>query len=327
VSLRVVLVALERHGLDLARELARVGLTLRDAHAVDGRVPRSAYCALWARLTEVSGDPDCGLALAEAQELGAMGVLEYVAINAPTVREGCDRLARYGRLLHDGGIHEYRVERRGACLAYHMGAVTPTRAQIDWSFAYVLSRARVATGQEVTPLEFRVHYPRPASTEALARVFRCPIAFDQPVIELWLPTEMLDLRHDRADPQLAALLTAFAERELARLPSDGPFLSRLRQAITRRLGEGRQPRISDMARAMSMSPRSLQRRLGEEGTTFTAMVDKVRLTLAASHLVENQIAIGEIAFLLGYSSPAAFHRAFKRAYGCTPAAYRLARNR
>jgi AraC-like DNA-binding protein len=324
-SLRVVLAALEWYGLDLDDELARVGLTLRDTQAVDGRVPRAAYCALWARVAEVSRDPDCGLALARTQEIGAMGVLEYAAISAPTVREGCERLARYGRLLHDGGIHEFRVERRGACLAYHMGAVPPTRAQIDWSFAYVLWRARAVTGLQIEPLEFRVHYPRPASTEALASLFRCPIAFDQPVVELWLPTDVLELRLGRADPQLAALMTGFAERELARLPSGGPFLSRLHQAITSRIGGG-QPRLSDVAQATSMSTRSLQRRLGEEGVSFTAVVSQVRLSLAAGHLAEKKLAISEIAFLLGYSSLSAFHRAFKRAHGCTPAAYRQARS-
>jgi AraC-like DNA-binding protein len=322
----VVLAALERHGVDLEDELFRVGLTLRDARAVDGRVPRTAYCALWARLAELGGDPDCGLTLARMQDIGTMGVLEYVSINAPTVREGCERLARYGRLLHDGGIHAFRVEGRGGCLAYHMGAVPPTRAQIDWSFAYVLWRARAVTGTDVEPLEFRVHYPRPASTEGLERVFRCPIVFDQPVVELWLPAEVLEQRLDRADPKLAALMAAFAESELARLPAGGPFLSRLQQAITSRLSDSDQPRLSDVARAMSMSTRSLQRRLGEEGASFTAVVDHVRLSLAASHLAENRLAISEIAFLLGYSSPGAFHRAFKRAHGCTPAAYRQARS-
>lgn len=325
-SLRVVLTALERHGRCVDEELARVGLTRREAQAVDGRVPRAAYCALWTRLAEVSRDPDCGLALARTQETGIMGVLEYVAISAPTLREGCERLTRYGRLLHDGGIHEFRIERRGACLAYHLGAVPPTRAQIDWSFAYVLWRARAVTGQQIDPLEFRVHYPRPASTEALASVFRCPIVFDQSAVELWLPAEMLDLRLDRSDPQLAALMARFAERELARLPTGGAFRSRLQQAITSRLGDGGQPRLAAVARALSMSTRSLQRRLGQEGTSFSDMVSQVRLGLAAGHLAEDRLAISEIAFLLGYSSLSAFHRAFKRAHGCTPAAYRQARS-
>lgn len=322
VSLRVVLAALERLGLDLDDELARVGLSISQARELDRRVPRWAYCALWERVAEASGDPDCGLALALAQEVGTMGVLEYVAVNASTVRDGLECLARYGRLLHDGGIHELRVEPRGGCLSYHLGAVPPTRAQIDWSFAYVLLRARMATGLDIRPLEFRVHYPRPASTERLDQVFGCPIAFDQPSIELWLPADMLDRPHAHADARLAALMAAFAEQRLASLPAGGPFRTRLHQAIARSLDHAIQPQLSDIARRMSMSARSLQRRLSEEGTSFTAVVGQVRLGLGASHLVQDRLAIGEIAFLLGYSSPGAFHRAFKRAYGCTPAAYR-----
>lgn len=321
-SLRVVLAALERLGLDLSDELARVGLTLSQARELDRRVPRSAYCALWGRVAEVSGDPDCGLTLAQAQEVGTMGVLEYVAINALTLRDGLERVARYGRLLHDGGIHEFRVEPRGGCLSYHNGAVPPTRAQIDWSFAYVLLRARTATRLDILPLELRVHYPRPASTARLDEVFRCPIVFDQPRIELWLPAGVLDRPHGHADAQLATLMAAFAEQQLASLPPGGPFQTRLHQAIARSLEQGTQPQIGSIARQMSMSTRSLQRRLSEESTSFTAVVGQVRLSLGASHLAQNRLAIGEIAFLLGYSSPGAFHRAFKRAYGCTPAVYR-----
>jgi len=68
-----------------------------------------------------------------------------------------------------------------------------------------------------------------------------------------------------------------------------------------------------------MSERSLQRRLAEESVRFEALTDDVRREMAARYLADRKVAIAEIAYLLGYSEPSAFHRAFKRWTGSTPA--------
>ena len=78
----------------------------------------------------------------------------------------------------------------------------------------------------------------------------------------------------------------------------------------------------DVARSMGMSARSLQRRMQDEGTTYQAFVQEVRADLAASYLAEGQMPLGEIAFVLGYSEPSAFHRSFKRSRGVTPLKFR-----
>jgi hypothetical protein len=85
-ALRLVLQALAEHGCDLAAETAALGLSLDEVRDIEGRIPRSAYCALWQRLADVTGDPDCGLHLACRLPTGALGVIEYVASN-PRTRE------------------------------------------------------------------------------------------------------------------------------------------------------------------------------------------------------------------------------------------------
>ena len=85
------------------------------------------------------------------------------------------------------------------------------------------------------------------------------------------------------------------------------------------LHKGQRPCI---APRLHMSPRTLHRRLEEEGTSFRQVLTEVRRELAARHLSERRLAIGEIAFLLGFSEPSAFHRAFKRWTGHGPLSYR-----
>jgi AraC-like DNA-binding protein len=80
--------------------------------------------------------------------------------------------------------------------------------------------------------------------------------------------------------------------------------------------------MSSMARQFGMSERTLQRRLADEGVSYQELLDEARKQVAGRYLTTSALAIGEVAYLLGYSEPAAFHRAFKRWYATTPEAYR-----
>jgi AraC-like DNA-binding protein len=71
-----------------------------------------------------------------------------------------------------------------------------------------------------------------------------------------------------------------------------------------------------------MSPRTLQRRLAEECTSFDALRDALRKQAAETYLTDATLSVGEVAFLLGFSEPAAFYRAFKRWHKTTPQAFR-----
>ncbi|MBK6533536.1 MAG: helix-turn-helix transcriptional regulator [Deltaproteobacteria bacterium] len=77
--------------------------------------------------------------------------------------------------------------------------------------------------------------------------------------------------------------------------------------------------LKRVAAQLRMSERSLQRRLADEGESFDAIVDALRRDLALRYLADPKIAVAEVAYLLGYSEPSPFHRAFKRWTGRTPA--------
>jgi AraC-like DNA-binding protein len=83
--------------------------------------------------------------------------------------------------------------------------------------------------------------------------------------------------------------------------------------------------IDVTARRLATTPRTLQRRLSRAGTSFEALCDDVRKQAAHYYLADTTLSIAEVTYLLGYSEPTAFHRAFKRWYGTTPHAFR-ARN-
>jgi AraC-like DNA-binding protein len=95
----------------------------------------------------------------------------------------------------------------------------------------------------------------------------------------------------------------------------------VRRALASRIAAGT-TRMSSIARQLGMSERTLHRRLAEDGVSYQDLLEEVRKAAAGRYLDESTLAIGEIAYLLGYSEPAAFHRAFKRWYATTPEHFR-----
>ena len=95
----------------------------------------------------------------------------------------------------------------------------------------------------------------------------------------------------------------------------------VQRALTRDVLSG-DVRIGTIARALAMSGRTLQRRLAAEGVSFQELLDDARKDAAARYLRERTLSACEVAYLVGYSEPAPFHRAFKRWYGTTPELFR-----
>jgi AraC-like DNA-binding protein len=125
---------------------------------------------------------------------------------------------------------------------------------------------------------------------------------------------------------LSRVVEHHAEALLAARPEPHEaVIQRVRRHLVAALHEtGAEATLSAVATKLHMSVRSLQRRLSDEGSTFDDVLEDTRRDLALRYLSDSKIAIAEVAYLLGYSEPSAFHRAFKRWTGKTPAQARAA---
>jgi AraC-like DNA-binding protein len=183
--------------------------------------------------------------------------------------------------------------------------------------------ARQATGVDFAPLQVRFRHPRPTSLEAHRRLFRAPIRFGEPVNGLVVRRALLQTPLTRADPGLCAVLDRHVRELLERIPRATALRERVRQLAAQALSTG-PPRAATLAHRLHMSRRTLQRQLQGDGTSARELVDTLRRDLAMRYLSDGQVAIAEVAFLLGFSEASAFHRAFRRWSGTTPATYRRA---
>jgi AraC-like DNA-binding protein len=183
----------------------------------------------------------------------------------------------------------------------------------------------------VIPTSLAFEHDAPARTAEHERIFGCPVSFGADATSLELSSDDLARPTLGPDPELADLLHKQADAMVAKLgPPRGagaafaPHTARVREALTSLLPTG-DATIDNVASALGASPRSLQRRLGDEGATFQGVLDELRRELALAYLASDTHAIAEIALMLGFSDQSAFHRAFVRWTGRTPGDVRRAR--
>lgn len=170
-------------------------------------------------------------------------------------------------------------------------------------------------------MEVRFPHTAPLDISEHQRLFGCKLQFGWERSELVFARDLLDAPLVKADPTLQAILEAQVVSVIEKLPKGEATTDAVRRHLAGELGKG-QPTLEQIAPRLHMSPRTLHRRLDDEGTSFRKILSEVRRELASRHLMERRLAIGEIAFLLGFSEPSAFHRAFKRWTGHAPLIYR-----
>src|SRR5512133_729216 len=165
-------------------------------------------------------------------------------------------------------------------------------------------------------------HPRPANTSEHQRLFGREPFFSADVSALEWDRSALEWEVPGTDPALSRILERHAQALLAEKPELGQaYADRVRTVLASALAGGTTT-LESVATRLAMSARTLQRRLTSEGVTFDGLPDAVRLQLAVRYLTEPKVAISEVAYLLGYSEPSPFHRAFRRWTGTTPSEFR-----
>lgn len=303
------------------------GITPVQLATPDHRITGGQARAIWRVAVERTGDADFGLHLGELAQPAVLGLVGYVMLSAPDLRTALEKLIRYINVLTNG--LQGRIEcRRGQAhidfqIVDHLDnyLLTDPRQPMECSAASILPLAQALTGRALPVTAMAFAHAAPPVVREHARVFRGPVTFGAELTRLSFDEKALAWPVLHADPALLAAFEGEATAVLARLGEGQPWAVRAQQAAAD-LIKAELPAIDRVARALKVSPRSLQRALADEGTNFREVLDRVRRALAERHLARPDTSLNEVAFLLGFSEPSAFHRSFKRWTGLTPQQYR-----
>ena len=256
------------------------------------------------------------------EDYGAFGLAWK---SAPNLRGSCERADRYARVLTSVATYQVRETEPGVMMHLHRDG---DRASLGLRLSNEATIASiVAISQEVSTMRFRASaiyfkHASPAATAAHENHFDCPVHFDTEMDALLVSHELMRTPNQLGDPAIVKFFDAHLEEEVSRIDDDASLERRVRRQVSQALSEG-VPTLSQIARRVGMSARTLQRRLSDRGYTFQTVVDESRRKLAERLLTETGYPLAEVAFLTGFSEQSAFHRAFKRWAGQTPRSYRL----
>jgi AraC-like DNA-binding protein len=288
----------------------------------DARISYEAAERLGRRALEVTGDDNFGLHLAErVRDTGSLDAGVLLLMASPSIGVALERMALHQRYWGDGDRATLRRVPGGLAVRYALAGAEGAYARHadECAMAEIALGVRILSGEELHARVVRFRHAAPRATGEHQAIFACPLEFRAAHTEIVFDDAVLDTPPRHANEAFAAIFEQQVQRALARLPALPSASAEVRATLRAALGTGAFA-LGGTARALGTSQRTLQRRLREEGTSFAAIVDALRREMALAYL-DRRIPIPEIAELLGYADTTAFHHAFRRWTGSSPARY------
>jgi AraC-like DNA-binding protein len=309
-------------GVAPARALAGTVIDEAALSSADTRVSIRDQSRILENCIAASGQTGLTLHYGSRIPMVALGVLGYALMCCRNVQELMEVLGRYHRLL--GGSIQIGIESGAELVEVRLlggmlnAAVQPVDCELFFAAAAASLRSLGVATDEA--LQLRLAYPEPAHG-ALYRERVCrDVRFGATDNVLAIDRGVLGLPLQFANPTLLKLYRAQCEELLAGLSRSAEFSGEVRRFLL--ASPGRFPPFEEAAAHLHVSPRTLRRRLEEEGTTYQALVHELRRQLAETYLRDSMLSIAEIADMLGYTDISNFRRAFIAWTGRSPAGYR-----
>ncbi|MDD3518737.1 MAG: AraC family transcriptional regulator [Chromatiales bacterium] len=315
---RLIVQLLDQTGHDGQALARRAGIDERALQAADGWISNARVMTLWRDARAVTGNEGFGLAVAGGMGPESFALLGHSLMLGRTLGEAYRRAARDLHLL--GDLFDILIEDHGDAVhlrlqVNHGEQATPEC--IDAGLAAILvTGRRLCADPELKPLRVEMRRPAPADVAPFVQLFGCPIAFD--ATEDRLSFDPADMARPvfSGHPALAEIF----DRQVAACTDDG-IVGRLRRRMIAALADG-VPTLETLAAELHVSPRTLHRRLADEGHRFRQLLDETRRELAGDYVRRTDLPLNRIADLLGFAEAASFSRAYRRWYGSPPARHR-----
>jgi len=288
----------------------------------DLMIPADQHYHLWEYAEAVTGDPAVGLHVGQMVDPDRMGLVGYVFFNCDTLGEAVTQYVRLHRLINESVRLSFEQTGDQAVLTWQ--ADSPghyCRQDMDRTIASVLCRTRHFIHPGIVADWVEIAHARPDYAGEYRELFGGTVRFGCKSTRLAFDSRHLQHPIPHRNPYVYSAVLKQVNTLLSRLQSRRTFGRKIRRLISQQMSTERID-ADTLARQCHMSRQTLYRRLKKEGLGFHDLVEEVRKDKAMRYVASDHYALGEIAFLLGFSELSAFSRAFKRWTGIAPAQYR-----
>ena len=312
---------LEELGVRASAVLRRAGLPQGCIDQPRVLLTTEELFALWSAVGEVSANPAIGLLLGTETKTERFHPIGLAALSTENFGSAIAQMARYKQLTCPEEILQEKDDEQWSIqFRWLLADEVEPPVLNECCFAWVLSLARHGTGTRLSPLRVEFIQPRPHA-KTIERHFGCPVVCGGSRNAIVFRAADAQRPFVTRNAELLGMLAPQFEEELKRENGDENFLERVRVAIQQKL-TGQRPAIEDIADALHVSPRTLQRRLQDEGSSFQRVLEEARHHLARHYLNNSVLELNEAAYLLGYEDSNSFVRAFRTWEGIPPARWR-----
>lgn len=280
--------------------------------------------ALLSALKSASGDRAFGLHYGQNNHYHGRSVVVELLYSARTLREALRELVKYKELVLPHAQIAMTVEGELATIIYIPGSVHLKENQTTYNeiiLSRIVSICRWVTGDKFPLHELRFSHGKPDYIEEYQRFFASPVVFDYPENQVIFNKAVLDLPLVGSLPDYHSRIEEKAAEQLEKLAADCKVSRKVIRYIDLNMGKAGIG-IDDVAGFLNMTPRTLQRKLKLENTSFVELRDHLRRDKAQTYLIHSSISVSSLAVLLGFSDVSTFYHAFKRWQGISPGEYR-----
>lgn len=316
-------------GGDMNAILAKYNVSIAQLSAHHGRLSIPKYMRIGFDLIQQTKREDLGLLMGENVCFQHYGMLGFTCMSAIDISTMAQVLAQYESLLSQNvrGHSTFITTPEPILTFYSIAPYNPYNYFVvdsvlaSW-FTLLTARAMHLTQPIDIIKAVHIEYPEPKNSKRYHDFFQCPVIFSSTFNGLVLNNQHINT--PLPDACLSSYLQAqqLCQNELLQLQQNQDWQTKVIEKISHHL-VGSMPDINQVAELLGTSAWTLRRRLYKENTNYQRIMDKTRKGLALSYVRDTQLSFSEVSYLLGFATPAAFYKAFRRWTQDTPKNYRL----
>lgn len=308
-------------GVDTVQWATDLGLEPISEDLDSVTMPWQVFYRLVQQAERYTSDTALGLKVGQRLAVNTHGILGFAAMNSGSIRQVVELVAKFIPLRtdliaigYDSDDERYRI------LFLEQRELGDIRRSVLEAIVLTIKNILdfICMGDD-PQTQIALPYPEHDYADFLRSMFNTRVDFDQDWVGISVPVEVVDRPLKMANNASFREATKVCQQELEQLENQDSLATQIQQLLLS--GSQQFPTLETTARCFHMTPRTLHRRLQEEGTRYQSLVENVRHRLAIQHLKKGDLTIQQIAYALGYSEVANFRRAFKRWQGVPPSEY------
>ncbi len=314
--------ALLSHNIITEQSLQHINWSRDKLSDVESRVPALIQTQLWQYACNQKDIPDIGLRIGQQINSRANGLLSHLLQHASTLSEALALFADNIELMSQCEKVNLQFTHWGCRISYSFSPEQETCIPaIERSLSAALSWAQHLTGKTIYPRHVSLSYPKVKYVSCYKSLFGNNISFKQKTTYIDINKADLDTPIKTANCYLKNIIFEHVQKLKKTLEPDQSTSQKVKALIEKNISLGTAS-SETIAEELNISRQTLHRYLQKEGTSFRVLLEEIRKDKAREYLVNADVRLEELGFLLGYKESSAFFRAFKSWFNSSPLEYK-----